>query len=214
MNLNNKEIKLDNSKTNGLLTKVWGPHFWETLHCVSFGYPLEPSVEDKKDYYDFFISVKNILPCRYCRESYAVFILSEKETKLTDDDLQNRENLTRWVYKLHCRVNKKLGMEYNVSYDDIVKRYESYRAVCTPKTKSCNMPLNLKAYSYNIAEMRQAPVMRIDFFDCIKKYAKLRGVEFSDSIKNILKLKRDDESWIQRDKYCWIVINKICIKRG
>jgi hypothetical protein len=100
-------------------------------------------------------------------------------------------------------------MEYNVSYDDIVKKYESYRAVCTPKSKSCNMPLNLKAYSYNIAEIRQAPVMRIDFFDCIKKYAKVRGIEFSDSIKNILKLKRDDESWIQRDKYCWIIINKM-----
>ena len=207
--LDNNETKLDNSKTNGLLTKVWGPHFWETLHCVSFGYPLEPTDENKKDYKEFFISVKNVLPCRYCRESYTSFILSENGTKLTDKDLKNRENLTRWVYKLHCRVNKKLGMDYNVSYDDIVKRYESYRAVCVPKAKSCNMPLNLKADSYNMAEIKQAPVMRADFFDCIKKYAKVRGIEFSNSIKDLLKLQRDNESWIQRDRYCWILINKM-----
>ena len=42
-----KKIKLDDSKTNGLITKIWGPHFWETLHCVSFGYPLEPTEEQK-----------------------------------------------------------------------------------------------------------------------------------------------------------------------
>jgi hypothetical protein len=207
MSSNIKE--LDKSKTNGLLTKIWGPHFWETLHCVSFGYPLEPSIEDKRDYKNFFISVKNVLPCRYCRESYAVFVLSEKDTKLTEINLKNRDNLTRWVYKLHCRVNKKLGMDYNISYDDIVKRYESYRAICVPKAKSCNMPLDLKANSYSMAEIRQAPVMEIRFFDIIKKYAKKRGIEFSDTIKNLLKLKRDDETWLQRDKYCWILINKM-----
>lgn len=209
MSSNNKELQLDNSKTNGLITKIWGPHFWETIHCVSFGYPLNPSIEDKKNYTDFIISVKNVLPCRYCRDSYNDYILLEEETKLTDKDLINRDSFTRWVYKLHCRVNKKIGIEYNVSYDNIFNKYESYRAVCVSKAKSCNMPLNLKANSYSIAEIRQAPVIKTDFFDSIKKYAKVRGIEFSDVIKNILNLKRDDEIWIERDKYCWIIINKM-----
>jgi hypothetical protein len=209
MNKSNNNTNLDDSKTNGLITKIWGPHFWETLHCVSFGYPLEPTEEHKKDYRQFFTSVKDVLPCKYCRESYTVFIFSEDETKLTDNDLKNRDNLTRWVYKLHTRVNIKIGMEYNVSYEDIVKRYESYRAVCVPKAKSCSMPLNLKANSYSMAEIRQAPVIRTDFFNCIKVYAEKRGVKFSESIKKLLKLRRDDEAWLERDKYCWILIKKM-----
>ena len=67
MSTTNNNTKLDDSKTNGLITKIWGPHFWETLHCVSFGYTLEPTVENKKDYKQFFIFEKRNFPaiCRY-----------------------------------------------------------------------------------------------------------------------------------------------------
>jgi hypothetical protein len=204
------KLELDDSKTNGLITKIWGPHFWETLHCVSFGYPLEPTEQNKKDYKDFYISVRNVLPCRYCRESYTEFILNEKRSMLTDADLKNRECLTKWVYKLHQRVNEKLGMFYDVKYDDIVKRYESFRAVCVAKAKSCSMPLDLKAQSYQNSEVKHAVVMRIDFFDRIKKYAALRNINFDDSIKKLKDIKnRNDERWLLRDKYCWGIINKM-----
>ena len=208
-NNNDNNCKLDDSKTNGLITKIWGPHFWETLHCVSFGYPLEPTEQNKKEYRQFFTSVKDVLPCKYCRESYTIFILSEDGTKLTDEDLKNRESLTKWVYKLHERINKKIGMDYKVTYDNVVNRYESYRAICQPKVKSCSMPLNLKANSYSMADIKQASVMRQDYFDCIKPYAEKRGVKFSDSIKKLLNLKRDDDAWLERDRYCWILIKKM-----
>ena len=202
-------LSLDDSKTNGLITKIWGPHFWETLHCVSFGYPLEPSEEQKKTYRQFFISVKDVLPCKYCRDSYTNFILTEDGTKLLESDLSNRDNLTRYIYKLHNRINTKLGITYNVTYEDIVKKYESYRAVCIPKAKSCSMPLYLKANSYQMAELKHASVMREDFFDKIKLYAKIRDVEFSDSIKNLKNYKRSNDNWKIRDKYCWLLINKM-----
>jgi hypothetical protein len=211
-NIMNKkdEVKLDDSKTNGLITKIWGPHFWETLHCVSFGYPLEPTEQNKKDYKEFFVSVRNVLPCKYCRESYSSFILTENRTKLTYEDLENRESLTKYVYKLHQRVNEKLGMFYDVKYDDIVKRYESYRAICVAKAKSCNMPLNLKARSYQHAEVKHAVVMDVEFFDRMKKYAELRGVIFDDGIKKLKTITdRNDERWLFRDKFCWKLINKM-----
>ncbi len=205
-----EEVKLDDSKTNGLITKIWGPHFWETLHCVSFGYPLEPTEQHKKDYKAFFMSVGNVLPCRYCRESYTIFINTEERSKLKDEHLKDRECLTKWVYKLHQRVNEKLGMFYDVKYEDIVKRYESYRAVCVAKAKSCNMPLNLKAQSYQHSEIKHAVVMKIEFFDRMKKYAALRGVNFSDSIKKLKDItNRNDEYWLMRDEYCWKLINKM-----
>ena len=40
---------------------------WHTLHTISFNYPVKPDSVTKKKYYEFFNSLENILPCKYCR---------------------------------------------------------------------------------------------------------------------------------------------------
>ena len=205
------ETIIDSSKTNGLITKIWGPHFWEVLHYVSFGYPLEPTEQHKKDYKDFYVSVKNVLPCKYCRESYSNFILEEEKTKLQDTDLLNRDSLTRWVYKLHERVNEKIGMDYKVSYDDVYYKYENIRAQCIPANQSCNMPIHLKANAYKVSERKHAPVISVENMLKFKKYAETRGVNFNDEISKILDLPRNDYRWILRDRLCYKIIKKMRI---
>jgi hypothetical protein len=200
---------LDESKSNGLITKIWGPCFWETLHCVSAGYPLEPTDTDKKNYKDFYISVKNVLPCKFCRESYDVFITKENDTLIDDNVFESREKLMLWVYKLHERVNLKLGMTYNVTFDEVKDRLESFRAKCIKGKKTCAMPLNLKANSFGKAEQKNAPVINLKFYESFKTYAKKRGVEFNDEIIKLLKLKHNNEIWIKRDEYCVKLIKKM-----
>ena len=143
-------IELDDNKNNGLITKIWGPAMWESIHCIAFGYPIEPTEEQKQNYKNFFLNLMNVLPCKFCRDSYKDFVTKEDETILRDEDFENRESLTKFVFKIHNRVNKKLGVNYNICYDDFVKKYESYRAKCIPNEKGCNMPLNLKADSFNM----------------------------------------------------------------
>ena len=46
---------MSSNKNNGLMTKIWGPSGWEFLHSVSFGYPIEPTAEQKKIIKIFFI---------------------------------------------------------------------------------------------------------------------------------------------------------------
>ena len=208
----NLDQNLDESKSNGLITKIWGPHFWETLHCVSAGYPLEPTDNDKKNYKEFFVSVTNVLPCKYCRESYGQFITQENKTKLDDKVFESRENLMFWVYKLHERVNLKLGITYNVTFDEVKSRLESFRAKCMKGKKTCAMPLDLKANSFGKAEQKNAPVIDVKFFHAFKSYAKLRGVEFSDSILNLLKIKHGESFWFDRDEYCVKLIKKMRLK--
>jgi hypothetical protein len=200
---------LDSNKSNGMITKIWGPHFWEVLHFVSFGYPLEPTEQHKKDYKDFFVSVRNVLPCKYCRESYSEFILQEDRTKLKDEDLKNRDSLTRWVYKLHERVNEKIGINYGVTYDDVYNKYENIRAQCMPANKSCNMPIHLKANAYKKAERKHMPIISVDIIEKIKKYAVKRGVEFGTDITKLLKIERDNGEWILRDELCYKIIKKM-----
>ena len=64
----------DYKSNDGMLTSVWGPPLWHSLHTISFNYPVKPTKEQKKHYYDFFSSLANVLPCRYCRDNRYCYV--------------------------------------------------------------------------------------------------------------------------------------------
>jgi hypothetical protein len=168
---------MSSDPNNGMLTKIWGTHLWESVHCITFGYPLKPSKDDIEHYKNFFISLQYVMPCKYCRQSYSEFIISEP-TEITDAIFQSRETITKWAFELHERVNQKLGVTYGVSYENVCKRYEAFRAKCTPDAHGCIMPADLKACSYEIADKKDYPIISYDLAMCFKKYAEKRGVSF------------------------------------
>jgi hypothetical protein len=139
----------DYKSGDGMITSVWGPPMWLFLHTTSFNYPVNPTEDQKKHYYKFFKNLKNILPCRYCRENYDENI---KKHKLNYDVMKNRDSLSRWVYELHELVNKNLGKESGLSYEAVRDRFEHFRARCLAdptkketkdqeKEKGCTEPL-------------------------------------------------------------------------
>ena len=214
MNEHDINLSLNDNKNNGLITKIWGEHLWESVHCIAFGYPVKPTSEQKEQYRTFFTFLQYVLPCKYCRDSYGDFLADtnakpELNCVLRNEDLENRETLTKWAYRLHNRVNAKLGIDYKLTYEDVVKKYESYRAKCMPNEKGCNMPLNLKADSYKISKMHHAQVITIDRYNGFKTYALKRGVKFDDRILGILNLDRYDEIWVKRDKKCRQIMDKM-----
>ena len=113
----------------GMQTRVWGPAGWLFLHSIAQNYPWKPSKEQKQNYLVFFKMTGNVLPCRYCRESYQQFIL-ESDTKLTIDKLKNRFSLVKWLYDIHNKVNKKLGINCKDSLKQVWDKYESFRSKC------------------------------------------------------------------------------------
>ena len=135
-----KSRKSARSKDNGMMTKVWGPAGWVFLHSCAMGYPIKIDKKDKehrkrkRETKKFFESIGYVFPCRYCRESYMLFI---KEAPLAGH-LDTRQNLCRWLYKIHNKVNKKLGVPKCEipRFADVNKRYETYRAQCHKTTKS------------------------------------------------------------------------------
>ena len=54
---------------DGMVTSVWGPPLWHYLHTMSFNYPVKPTPADKRNYKNFILSLRHVLPCRYCREN-------------------------------------------------------------------------------------------------------------------------------------------------
>ncbi len=215
MELENK-VKGEYDKNAGLITKIWGGCLWVGLHSITFGYPQNPTDDDKKNYKTFFTSLQYTLPCKFCRESYSKFI-SSGEVELTDDRLKSRETLTRWLYDLHNKVNQKLGVDYKVSFEDVVKRYESYRAKCIPDDKGCNMPLDLKAHAFENAIIKDCPVVDYLLALKFKDYGLKRGVQEFNSLDTYYEYYQNKihnikcDKWVERNKECRQIIQDIRI---
>jgi len=112
----------------GMLTSVWGPSLWHYLHTMSFNYPVKPTNDDKKNYKKFILNLKNVMPCKYCRINLKKNL---KVHPLRNTDLKNRNNFSKWVYKLHEHVNKMLQKKSGLTYEEVRDRYENFRSRCT-----------------------------------------------------------------------------------
>ena len=135
--------KKDFKSGDGMLTRVWGPPLWHYLHVMSFNYPVKPTADDKKHYRDFICNLRNVLPCRYCRQNLRKNL---KMLPLTNSDLKNRDKFSRWVYKLHELVNTMLGKKSGLKYCDVRERYEHFRSRCTQDVKNAVSSKELKMH--------------------------------------------------------------------
>lgn len=117
--------------------KIWGPSGWLFLHTVTFNYPTNPSEEDKKNYKEFFDSLKNVIPCPICSEHY------KENIKNNPIKLNSKDELIEWLFDIHNSVNKFKGEKvytheelYDIYYDmfkskklkgqDKLKEYSKY----------------------------------------------------------------------------------------
>lgn len=136
----------DYKSSNGMLTSVWGPPMWHSLHTISFNYPVNPTRQDKENYLRFFKSIESVLPCRYCRENYKKNI---KKVRLNQAVMKNRYTLSLWLFKLHEEINKNLGKKSGLTYAQVRDRYEAFRSRCiksktikkSKKEKGCIAPV-------------------------------------------------------------------------
>lgn len=183
----NKSLKRVFSKEeynsgDGMLTSVWGPPMWHFLHTMSFNYPVNPTAEDKKNYSDFIYNLRYVLPCKYCRMNLTSNL---KANPLLDCHLKSREAFSKFVYRLHEIVNKRLGKKSGLSYCDVRERYEHFRSRCTKndpppklfnfskkkdKEKGCTEPLyghKAKCVLHIVPQTMDVPSLRVDN-KCVK----------------------------------------------
>jgi len=117
---------------------------------------------DAANYKIFYEHMANMLPCKYCRESYRRFL-----KKLPIDlFLDCRESLTVWIYLLHNLVNDKLRSQgYPIEDDppiqEVHRKYEGWRAKCGKipgrKGGTCRIPYFAKKYqSAPVAEKKRS----------------------------------------------------------
>ena len=87
--------------------KIWGPPLWFSLHTITLHYPEKPSLYDKKAMSDFFTNLQYVLPCKTCSQRYDHYLTKHP----IQNYLNSRNDLVRWLIKIHNEVNEHIGYQ-------------------------------------------------------------------------------------------------------
>ncbi len=95
-----------------LKPSYWGRPAWTFLYSVAEGYGNHPTMEEKRQMYNFISSLNTALPCKKCRDNFNNYELSEFNWKY----LQNSETLKEWVSEMERRVSERKEYDGEDSY--------------------------------------------------------------------------------------------------
>ena len=105
-------------------TRWWGPSGWQLFHLIAF----------RSEHSEELLSmIKDVLPCRFCRESTTQYV----------QELPMKDDTGYWLYELHNKVNHKLRTQCkddknivnpgpDPSFEDVKKHYMSLKATEIP----------------------------------------------------------------------------------
>jgi hypothetical protein len=137
-------------------TWIWGPPKWKFLHTLSYSpiahqFPVQIT--------DFVNTLKFVLPCIYCRESYTLFV-NQVSAKMGAplSSLVDTKQLPMFMYLLHDKVNEKLDIQS--THDRMEKEH---------------VPLSTLTPEQNMAVCRKRQIT----FECLTKRFRIRPVQFS-----------------------------------
>lgn len=82
-------------------TRFWGPSGWLFLHQISFAYNPE---RQRKPVRQLLEMLPFVLPCKFCRASLTEYM----EADSLEAALKSRNELARWMWRIHNQVNNKL----------------------------------------------------------------------------------------------------------
>ena len=116
--------------SNGMVCSTWGPPRWFSLHMATFGYPVKPSDEHKKNMKQLIFLWEYELPCCCCRSNYREHLKHVFKEENQSEILASRESMIQFGFALHNAVNAALGKNELGKKDlnRVRRMYESCRA--------------------------------------------------------------------------------------
>jgi len=147
---NNENEEIDNVNKDlldklpehvSMITKVWGPPAWFFLHSMAMSYPKKINENNpehrrrKNAMFAFLTNLGDVLPCPLCGTSYNSYIRDPSLSVM--EHLNTRSSLIEFIYKIHNKVNIKLGVPKcnKRSFKEVVKFYSQFIAgPCTATT--------------------------------------------------------------------------------
>jgi hypothetical protein len=81
----------------------WGPGTWKLFYSIAYTYPEKPSPVEKNAVFNFFTSLKILLPCEKCKDEYTKYIT------LYPPRVDSKTSLQHWILNLHNSINVRLN---------------------------------------------------------------------------------------------------------
>ncbi|MAI15330.1 MAG: hypothetical protein CMM15_15095 [Rhodospirillaceae bacterium] len=100
---------------------VWGENAWMFLHCVTYTYPNEPSLEQQKQYKTFMTSLQHVLPCPTCRRHYREYLLEHS----IEPSLVSQKKFVQYVLRLHNHINTNIKQKQSQTLEQCKNLFEN-----------------------------------------------------------------------------------------
>lgn len=194
-------------------TLFWGPSAWGLIHSVGLVYPKKPTQNEKELFFNFFDSLKYVIPCKHCKESYSKFYL--------DIDL---DNLLEWTYLLHNKVNDKLrkqGLNHNptnISFNDAKKLIKNNFKNAQKNNNFIGIDF-LNSILMNLPnELSDSRKKKIDYFlksfNDIIKYFNIPIMDIYSKKMSSIKMCNSKSKLLDKQFEYINICNKECVKKG
>ncbi len=85
--------------------RIWGPHFWFILKCITHNYPMSPTAQDKEHMESFFYELQFVLPCEKCKYTFKQHYNKYPINKY----LSCRTKLIEWLELIYDETNRSIA---------------------------------------------------------------------------------------------------------
>lgn len=103
----------------------WGSNVWQTIYFIVASYSDNPTQQQIDAACNFFKSLKYLLPCEGCQESYSKFSCESNTNTECLDNFKSKKKFIEFVFNLRNKVNSKLTHEYYIDLNYFEKKLNS-----------------------------------------------------------------------------------------
>lgn len=106
----------------------WGPGAWDLLHGIAErlgNHTIRSLIQDEQN--ELRLSLRHfwsLLPCLKCQNHYKEWIHRNPPESWTSN-MDIRESVREWVYKLHENVNKSRDVYSGIEVNSLTERYST-----------------------------------------------------------------------------------------
>ena len=83
----------------------WGSNVWQTIYFIVASYPNNPTQKQIESACNFFKSLKHLLPCEGCQESYGKFSHESNTNVECLDNFKSKKKFIYFIFNLRNKVN-------------------------------------------------------------------------------------------------------------
>jgi len=97
--------------------KKWGPGLWNFMYTMAATF--DPAEDDPRAMQQFYVGLKNVLPCMRCRSGYAAVIARNPFPLRASTPLE----MLRWMYSVHAQVQQHANLPMHETFEQVATRY-------------------------------------------------------------------------------------------